>query len=244
MNAVDDNRYTRAWRELGAALPRPAAIVSVSAHWYVPGSSVTAMAKPRTIHDFRGFPAALYEIEYPAPGSPSLAAKLVALLEDRDVTLDADWGLDHGTWAVLRHLYPDADVPIVQLSIDCDRPARFHYETGRLLGALRDDGIMIVGSGNVVHNLARYAWDRAAVPPRDWAARFDARVRRLLEQGDHDALIDYERGGADAALSVPTPEHYLPLLYVAGASRAADTVSFPAGGIEGGTVSMLAVAFA
>lgn len=241
MNAIEPNAYAQAWAALGSSLPRPAAVLAVSAHWYVPGTRVTAMRAPRTIHDFRGFPDALYEMDYPAPGSPELAERVREILRPLPVVADSDWGLDHGSWAVLCHVYPDADVPVVQLSIDREQPPAFHFEVGERLGALRDEGILLVGSGNIVHNLSRYAWNRENPAPYDWAERFDARVRQLLERRDDASLIDYESFGEDARLSAPTPEHYLPLLYVAGARRDDDRVGFPVTGIEGGSVSMLAV---
>ncbi len=241
MNALQDNAYTQAWAALGAALPRPKAILAISAHWYLPATLVTAMERPRTIHDFGGFPAELYRAEYPAPGDPALARRIQTLLEPLSVGSDQLWGLDHGTWAVLCHVYPHADIPIVQLSIDESQPPAFHYELGRLLGPLRDEGILIAGSGNLVHNLHTYAWGRHAVEPFDWAVRFEERVRRSLRDGDDLTLVDYEALGGDALLSVPTPEHYLPLLYVLGARRPGEPVSYPVEGVDGGSISMLSV---
>ena len=241
MNALADNAWTRAWRSIGAGLPKPKAILSISAHWYQPGVAVTAMQKPRTLHDFGGFPAELFRMQYPAPGSPSLARRAQELLAPEPVAMDGDWGLDHGTWAVLCHVFPDADVPVVQLRIDETRPARFHYETGRRLRPLRDEGVLVIGSGDVVHNLHTYAWGRHEVAPFDWALRFEDLVRDAASSGDHDRLVDYEAAGADALLAVPTPEHYLPLLYVLGAGHDDDVVSFPVEGMDGGSVSMLAV---
>jgi 4,5-DOPA dioxygenase extradiol len=238
MNALDDNAYTRAWAALGARY-RPSAILMVSAHWYLPGVAVTAVDRPRTIHDFGGFPRALFEVDYPAPGDARLARRVSDLLGP-GVRHDRDWGLDHGTWSVLVHAYPDADVPVVQLSIDETKPAQFHYDLAKRLAPLRDEGVLIAGSGNVVHNLHEYAWGGAAAG-RDWATRFEARVKALLAAGDHAPLIDYPTLGSDATLSIPTPEHYLPLLYVAAQQRAGETVGFPVDGIEGGTLSMLGV---
>jgi 4,5-DOPA dioxygenase extradiol len=241
LNAIGSNAYSQAWARLGASLPRPAAILAVSAHWYLPGTRVTAMSAPRTIHDFRGFPEKLYEIDYPAPGSPKLAQRVQEILDPLPVAADSGWGLDHGTWAVLCHVYPEADVPVVQLSIDSGQPPAFHFEMGRRLGALRDEGILIVGSGNIVHNLSRYAWGREPAAPYPWAGRFEAQVRQLLERRDDEPLVGYESLGEDARLAVPTPEHYLPLLYVDGARRDDDRPDFPVAGIEGGSVSMLSV---
>jgi 4,5-DOPA dioxygenase extradiol len=241
MNALADNDYTRAWRSLGETLPRPRAVLCVSAHWYGPGTAVTAMASPRTIHDFGGFPRALFEIEYPAPGSPELAVQVQRALAPRHVALDTSWGLDHGTWSVLCHVYPAADVPVVQLSIDETLPASAHYEIGRQLAPLREDGVLIVGSGNLVHNLHAYAWGRHVQAPYDWALRFEAQARERMLAGDHRPLIEYEQLGRDAALAAPTPDHYLPLLYVLGAQRPDDEVSFFVEGVDGGSVSMLGI---
>jgi len=243
MNALQSNPWSQAWTALAAALPRPRAVLSISAHWYVAGTAVTAMDSPRTIHDFGGFPRELYAVRYPAPGDAALAARVQRLLAPLPVAADQSWGLDHGTWSVLCHLFPQADVPVVQLSIDETQPASFHYEVGTRLRALREEGILLLGSGDVVHNLHAYAWGRHPQEPYDWALRFEAFVRAALESGDHAALIDYPRLGRDALLAVPTPEHYLPLLYVLGASPADERVSFPVEGMDGGSVSMLAVQF-
>src|SRR5512135_681409 len=183
MNAVSTNAYTTAWAALGARLPRPTAVLAVSAHWYIPTTAVTAMAAPRTIHDFGGFPPELYQLDYPAPGDPALARRVQALLAPVPVTLDTRWGLDHGTWSVLCHVFPQADTPVVQLSIDATQPPAFHYELGRRLAPLREEGVFILGSGNVVHNLPAYAWDRQPVEPFPWAVRFEAQVRERLRQG-------------------------------------------------------------
>jgi 4,5-DOPA dioxygenase extradiol len=241
MNALADNGYTQAWSALGAALPRPRAILAISAHWYLPGTHVTAMERPRTIHDFGGFPRELYEVRYPAPGDPALAQRVRELLAPVDVAPDAHWGLDHGTWSVLVHAYPDADVPVVQLAIDEMLPPAAHYELAKQLAPLRDEGVLIVGSGNVVHNLHAYAWGRHPVEPFDWAVRFEGRARELLSAGEHEPLIDYESMGKDALLSVPTPEHYLPLLYVIATQQPDDTVTYPVEGGDGGSISMLSV---
>ena len=243
MNALEENPHTRAWRQLGAAMPRPRAILAVSAHWYTRGTGVTAMEQPRTIHDFHGFPAALFERRYPAPGDPALARRIQELLQPICVGADREWGLDHGTWSVLTHVYPQADIPVVQLSIDATQPPEYHYQMGRRLAPLRDEGVLIFGSGNVVHNLRQAKWGPAA-GAHPWAAAFDSQLRAALADGDHPSAIHYERFGEAAALSIPTPEHYLPLLYVLGAGRADDAISFPTDGIEMGSISMLTVLMA
>jgi 4,5-DOPA dioxygenase extradiol len=243
MNALQENAWTRAWTALGAALPRPRAVLAISAHWYVPATAVTAMTAPRTIHDFGGFPRELYAVRYPAPGDAALAQRVQALLAPLPVSADHSWGLDHGAWSVLRHVFPQADVPVVQLSIDERQPAAFHHELGARLRPLREEGILLMGSGDVVHNLHAYAWGRHPQAPYDWALRFEAQVRECLATGDHTRLVDYAGFGRDALLAVPTPEHYLPLLYVLGASVAGEPVTFPVEGMDGGSVSMLAVQF-
>ena len=241
MNALQTNAWTRGWAALGSTLPRPRAVLSISAHWYITGTAVTAMDSPRTIHDFGGFPRELFAVRYPAPGDAALGARVRELLAPLPVSADLTWGLDHGTWSVLCHLFPQADVPVVQLSIDETQPSRFHYELGARLRPLRDEGILLLGSGDIVHNLHAYAWGRHPQAPYDWALRFEAHVRGALMRGDHAPLIDYAILGRDAVLAVPTPEHYLPLLYVIGASLPGEGVSFPVEGMDGGSVSMLAV---
>jgi 4,5-DOPA dioxygenase extradiol len=241
MNAVQQNAYTEAWRSIGLAMPRPRAILSVSAHWYLPGTWVTAMESPRTIHDFGGFPRELYEVTYPAPGDPALASRVRSLLAPVSVGGDTQWGLDHGTWSVLCHVFPEADIPVVQLSIDETQPGAFHYELGKRLAPLRDEGVLVMGTGNLVHNLHAYGWGRRIVAPYDWALRFEERARAMLRDGDDGPLIAYESMGRDAVLSVPTPDHYLPLLYVLPLRRRDDGVRFPVEGFDGGSVSMLSV---
>jgi 4,5-DOPA dioxygenase extradiol len=241
MNAIGDNAYTRAWRRIGQQTPRPKAILSISAHWYVPATGVTISTAPRTIHDFGGFPGELYQVQYPAPGEPALARRVQQLLAPLDVGLDQRWGLDHGTWAVLRHVYPAADVPVVQLSIDETKPAFFHFELGRKLAPLRDEGVLIVGSGNLVHNLHAYAWGSHPREPYDWALRFEASAKAMMQAGELSPLIAYETLGRDAALSIPTPDHYLPLLYVLATQQSREPLSFPVEGVDGGSISMLAV---
>ncbi len=241
MNALVHNQWSEAWAAVGASLPRPRAVLCVSAHWYLPGTLVTAMRAPRTIHDFGGFPKELYEVEYPAPGDPELARRVQELLAPLPVGLDESWGLDHGTWSVFCHVYSDAAVPIVQLSIDERKPAAFHFELGKKLTPLRDEGVLVAASGNLVHNLRAYSWGGHMPDPYDWAERFERKAKELILAGDHEALIHYEALGRDAMLSIPTPDHYLPLLYVLAARREGDDVTFPVEGIEGGSLSMLSV---
>jgi 4,5-DOPA dioxygenase extradiol len=241
MNALRDNAYTKGWAAIGTGLPRPEAVLAVSAHWYVRGTAVTAMQAPRTIHDFGGFPPELYQVRYPAPGAPTLASRVQRLLAPVPVRRDEHWGLDHGIWSVLCHVFPHADVPVVQVSIDTTQPAAVHYEIAKRLAPLRDEGILVVGSGNIVHNLQAYVWDRPAAQPFDWAVRFEKHAREALLAGDDHALIAYETVGRAAELAVPTPDHYLPLLYVAALRGEGEQISFPVEGVDGGSISMLSV---
>jgi 4,5-DOPA dioxygenase extradiol len=234
MNALDNSDYSRAWEQLGRALPKSRAILSVSAHWYQAGTAVTLSLSPRTIHDFGGFPEELYRVSYPAKGDRSLAEQVRELLAPIPVAADPDMGLDHGTWTFLLRAYPHADVPVIQLSIDESQPPEFHYELGRRRAPLRNEGVLIMGSGGVVHNLGAYAWGRPGV-------RFEDRVRELLVDGNDKGLVGYGSLGRDAQFSAPTPDHYLPLLYVAGARSKGEAVSFPVTGFDGGSVSMLSV---
>ncbi len=239
LNAVLENRYTAAWRQIGTEVSRPKAILSISAHWFVPGTGVTISTSPRTIHDFGGFPQELYQVQYPAPGDPALARRVQNMLKPLPVGFDDSWGLDHGTWSVLRHVYPNADVPVVQLSIDEAQPASVHFEIGRKLAPLRAEGILIVGSGNLVHNLHAYAWGRHMPDPYDWAIRFEEEAKQMMIAGEYKPLIDYESLGPEAMLSIPTPDHYLPLLYVIGSRQEGEVITFPIEGVDGGSISML-----
>lgn len=225
MNGIEDNAFSREWRALGRALPKPKALLMVSAHWLTEGTSVTAMERPRTIHDFGGFPEELYRVQYPAPGSPALAAAVRDAIPDPRVGLDQAWGLDHGTWTVIRHIYPDADVPVLQLSIDYAKPPRWHYELGRKLAGLRRRGFLIAGSGNVVHNLRMIAFDKMDQDGYgyDWAHEMNAAFKKRILDGDHAGLIAYEKLGPAAKLAVPTPDHYYPMLYALGALEKGET---------------------
>jgi 4,5-DOPA dioxygenase extradiol len=238
LNALERNRHTEAWSASGRRYGKPKAVLSISAHWFVRGTAVTAMAQPPTIHDFGGFPPSLHAFGYPAPGSPALAERVRTLLAPLPVRLDHEWGLDHGTWSVLAHVFPQADVPVVQLAIDATERPDFHYDLGRRLAALRDEGIMLVGSGNVVHNLRVMRRE-----PYPWAVRFNEAVRDLLERHQHAPLIEYHALGEAAQMSVPTPEHFLPLVYIAGARRNDDKLTILTDGIELGSISMLSIAY-
>lgn len=245
MNALG-GPYGPAWRAIGQSFPKPKAILMVSAHWFAPETAVTAMASPRTIHDFYGFPPALHQIAYPAPGAPWLAQRVADRLAPLPVRLDHDWGLDHGAWSVLLHAYPDADVPVVQLAIDSRQPPQFHYDLGRKLMAVRDEGVLIAGSGDVVHNLRAMRRD-GSNGAFDWAERFNAEVRRRIAAHDHQGLIGIAEPADpfadDARLSIPTDEHWLPLLYVLGAQSPDEQPAFFTDAIELGSIGMLGVGF-
>lgn len=218
MNTLELNEFTEAWRSLGERLPRPRAILAISAHWYVPGTAVTSMATPRTIHDFSGFPPELFQVQYNAPGSPELAASVVSLLSPLKVTSDDHtWGLDHGTWSVLAHMYPDANIPVVQLSIDSRLPIEEHFAIGQKLAPLTNDGVLVLGSGNVVHNLSRINW-AGGNTGFEWADRFDAHIAGIMTSNPSH-IVDAPQH-SDWSLSAPTPEHFLPLVYIAGVASA------------------------
>lgn len=238
MNALSSNRYTNAWRRIGQSVPKPEGILSISAHWYIRGTAVTAAERPEILHDFYGFPPELFAVRYPAPGDPGLASRVRDLLTPIDVRLERTRGLDHGTWSVLCHAFPEADIPVVQLGIDATQPAAFHYDLGKRLSPLREEGVLIVGSGNVVHNLAAMTWEPAA-PPFDWARRFDERVRDHLARRVHGPLIAYGEMGEDARRSIPTPDHFLPLLYCIALQGDSEPVSFAVDGIDLGSIGML-----
>lgn len=242
MNALSDNRYTKAWEALGQKLPKPQAILMVSAHWYTRGTAVTAMSQPKTIHDFGGFPDALYQVQYPAPGSPELAQQVAELLAPLDIYLDnREWGLDHGTWEILVRMYPQADIPVVQLSIDGTKPAAWHLEMGRRLAILRQQGVMIMGSGNVVHNLREMNWQNAEVAAYPWARSFEQFVIEHLRSGEQPHPLTQALEREDGQRSNPSPEHFLPLLYVLGSWDGSEVISTPTEGIVSGSLSMLSV---
>jgi len=224
MNALEDNAFTREWRRVAAQIEKPRAIVCVSAHWTTRGTSVSGTKSPETIHDFYGFPQSLFDVRYPAPGDELLAQKIARMVKSAHVHFDPAYGLDHGSWSVLRVMYPAADVPTLQLSLDVTRPGEFHYHVGRELASLRDEGVLVIGSGNIVHNLREFDFRNPA--PATWAMRADTLVRDKILAKDHQALMHWHDLGSDVARAVPTPEHYLPLLYVLGMQRDGDSVSF------------------
>jgi 4,5-DOPA dioxygenase extradiol len=215
MNAIEENEFVQGFRDIGKTIPAPGAILCVSAHWETRGTFVTAMEKPSTIHDFGGFPRELYEVQYPAPGSPELAGETKALVKKADVGLDQKWGLDHGAWSVIRHLYPKADVPVIEMSLDYYKEPQYHYELMKELSSLRKRGVLIIGSGNMVHNLGLVAWDKFAADNYafDWALEASDKMKKYILGSDHKQLINYRCHGRAFELAIPTPEHYLPLLY-------------------------------
>jgi len=235
MNAIEDNAFSRAWAELGRQLPRPKAIVCISAHWETGGTRVTVAERPHTIHDFYGFPEPLKKMQYPAPGSPALAKFINKLVTKVRVAPDVDWGLDHGAWSVLYRMYPDADVPVIQLSLDCTKGAPFHYELGKALRPLRRKGVLVVGSGNIVHNLSTVVLEDTAF---DWAVAFDRFVKEAIVAGKHSDVVYYQQLGETAAKAVPTNEHYLPLLYVLALREKHDEVEFFTEQVTLGSISM------
>jgi 4,5-DOPA dioxygenase extradiol len=216
MNAIEDNNFSREWRKIAAGIPKPEAILCISAHWETRGTLVTAMKKPKTIHDFGGFPRQLYEVIYPAPGNPVLAEEITKSVSSTEVRTDEDWGLDHGTWSVIRNMYPAADIPVIQMSLDYTKKPQHHFDLAKELIPLRNKGILIIGSGNIVHNLGMVAWDKMNEPDFgfDWALEASDKIKKLIHEGDHRSLVDYQRLGRSVSMAIPTPEHFLPLLYV------------------------------
>lgn len=245
MNGIESNAFSQEWANRALNLDRPAAILVISAHWLTRGTRVTAMDSPRTIHDFGGFPQELFDVQYPAPGSPELAAETRNIVKAANIELDHDWGLDHGTWTVLRKMYPDASIPVIQLSIDYGKPAQYHYELARELAELRKKGVMIIGSGNMVHNLRMVAWDKLDVPGfgYDWAQEMHVLFKQKITQRDHDTLIHYEKMGRPASLAIPTPDHYYPLLYTLGLQQKDEQPVFFNDELVGGSLNMTSVEF-
>ncbi len=216
MNAIEENEFVAGWRTIGKTLPKPNAILCISAHWETRGTFVTAMDKPKTIHDFGGFPQTLFDVQYPAPGSPELALETKTVIKKTSVGLDDKWGLDHGAWSVISRLYPNADIPVIQLSLDYNQGPQYHYDLAKELSSLRNKGILIIGSGNMVHNLGLLAWEQlnTADFAFDWAKEASEKMKKFIVEGDHQSLINYTIQGNAFKLAIPTPEHFLPLLYI------------------------------
>lgn len=243
MNGIEDTEFSRRWTQMAKKLPVPKAVLVVSAHWFTRGTRITAMDFPQTIHDFGGFPQELFDVQYPAPGHPVLAKETAELLHSANVELDHDWGLDHGTWTIVRHMYPEANIPVLQLSIDYTKGPQYHYDLAKELYALRRKGVLIIGSGNMVHNLRMVAWDKLndAEYGYDWAKNINERFKSLIREGDHQPLINYNTLGKDAMLAIPTPEHYLPLMYTLGLRSKKDDVSFFNDKAVAGSLTMTSV---
>ena len=225
MNAIEENEFVTGWRNIGKTLPRPNAILCISAHWETKGTFVTAMQKPATIHDFGGFPCELFEVQYPAPGSPELARETKSIITKTTVGLDETWGLDHGAWSVIKRLYPTADIPVIEMSLDYSQPPQYHYELAKELASLRNKGVLIIGSGNMVHNLRVIDWQNPG-GGYDWAIEANTKLKKLIAENEISQLIDYKTLGREITLSVPTPEHYLPMLYILGLKDEKENVSF------------------
>jgi 4,5-DOPA dioxygenase extradiol len=243
MNGIEDTEFSRRWTQMAKEIPVPAAVLVISAHWFTRGTRITAMDFPKTIHDFGGFPKALYDVQYPAPGNPQLAKETAAMMPAANVALDHDWGLDHGTWTIIRHMYPDAHIPLLQLSIDYTKGPQYHYELAKELMALRKKGVLIIGSGNMVHNLGMVAWDKMEVPGYgyDWALQMNDTFKTLISNRDYQPLINYQTLGKEALLAIPTPEHYLPLMYTLGLNSNKDELSFFNDKAVAGSLTMTSV---
>ena len=243
MNGIEDNEFSLKWQQLGKEIPTPAAVLCISAHWFINATLVTAMEKPKTIHDFGGFPRELFDVQYPAPGSPARANEIADLIKETKAGLDHSWGLDHGTWTVVRHMYPDANIPVIQLSIDYNKPALFHYKLGAELAGLRKKGVLIIGSGNMVHNLRLVAWDKFDVPGfgYDWALEMNEVFKKNILSANHKPLIDYEKLGGAVMKAIPTPDHYFPLLYALGLQSKTDEIEIFNDKASAGSLTMTSV---
>ena len=243
MNAIEENYFVQGFRNAGKEIDRPNAILCISAHWETRGTYVTAMDHPRTIHDFGGFPKALYEVEYPAPGNPELAEATREIITKTEVGLDENWGLDHGAWSVIKHMYPNADVPVIQMSLDYTKPAKYHYELAKEIVRLRELGVLIIGSGNMVHNLGRVAWDKLNTNDYgfDWAVEASELMKKYILEDNHSGLINYEQQGSSFRLAIPTPEHYLPLLYILALKEEKDPIAIFNDKAVGGSLTMTSV---
>lgn len=240
MNGIEQNIFSKKWQEIGKTIDLPCAVLVVSAHWLTTGTLVTAMSEPKTIHDFGGFPKELFNVQYPAPGSPFFAEETAKLVTSTNVGLDHDWGLDHGTWTVVRHMFPDANIPVLQLSIDYNKPAAYHYNLAKELYELRKRGVMVIGSGNMIHNLRMIDWNNMAEPGFgfDWAKSLNETFKKKILSKDHKDLIEYERLGEAARLAIPTPDHYYPMLYALALINNTDDVSIFNDEYVGGSLSM------
>ena len=243
MNAIEENEFVQGWREIGKTLPKPNAVLCVSAHWETKGTFVTAMEKPKTIHDFGGFPKELYEVQYPAPGSPELAKETKSIIKKTEIGLDDKWGIDHGAWSVIKHLYPDADVPVIELSLDYSQSPQYHYELAKELAPLRNKGVLIIGSGNMVHNLRMVDWRRLNEVNYgyDWASEASEKMKKFILSGDYKPLIKYQSQGKEFDLAVPTPEHFLPLLYTLALKEESEDVTLFNDKAVGGSLTMTSV---
>ncbi|OIR06973.1 LigB family dioxygenase [mine drainage metagenome] len=243
MNGIEDNEFSRTWTAMAKQIPVPKAVLVISAHWFTKGTHITAMDFPKTIHDFGGFPKELYEVQYPAPGNPLLAKETADLIHSANVDLAHDWGLDHGAWTIIRHMYPEANIPVLQLSIDYTKDAKFHYELAKEILSLRKKGVLILGSGNIVHNLRMVAWDKLYEDnfAYDWTLQINNTFKELIANDGHDKLIQYQNLGKEAMLAVPTPEHYLPLIYSLGLKEKNDPISFFNDKAVGGSLTMTSV---
>lgn len=243
MNGIEDNEFSRNWKEMAKQIPIPKAVLVISAHWLSKGTRITAMDFPQTIHDFGGFPKELFEVQYSAPGSPALAKETASLLTSTHVEMDHDWGLDHGAWTIVRHMYPEANIPVLQLSIDYTKGPQYHYDLANELYSLRKKGVLVIGSGNMVHNLRMVAWDKLNETEYgyDWALQINNKFKELIGNGQHDSLIRYESLGKEALLAIPTPEHYWPLLYTLGLKGGKDSISFFNDKAVGGSLTMTSV---
>lgn len=243
MNAIEDNIFSQRWKQMGKEITKPKAVLCISAHWLTSGTRITAMPNPKTIHDFGGFPQSLFDVQYPAPGDPELAKNASTLVHKTSVQLDHEWGLDHGTWSVVKNMYPDANIPVLQLSIDYNKPAQYHYELAKELAALRKKGVLIIGSGNMVHNLGMIAWDKMNEPDYgyDWAIELNEKFKKAIEDGNHQALINYQSFGSSALKAIPTPDHYFPLLYTLALKDRNEKTSFFNDKVTMGSITMTSV---
>ncbi|WP_113651446.1 4,5-DOPA-extradiol-dioxygenase [Pedobacter namyangjuensis] len=241
MNGIEDNEFSRTWAEVAAKNPIPTAVLVISAHWFTKGTRITAMDLPPTIHDFGGFPQTLFDVQYPAPGSPILAQGTAQLIHSTNTILDHDWGLDHGAWTVIRHMYPQANIPVLQLSIDYTKGAQYHYDLAKELSALRKKGVLILGSGNMVHNLRMVSWEMINGGGYDWAITANEKFKQAILNKNHKSLINYHTLGSEVMLGIPTPEHYLPLLYTIGLQNEKEEATFFNDKAVGGSLTMTSV---